>query len=98
MNEHELIELRNTSIYKLEKIIARGKLESRALTGDEQNQFNQLKDQVTQIDKLLQSLKMNMDDFSGGGSSAGGGSASGQSGQQTRAKTSQEITEERAFL
>src|SRR5690349_6094286 len=94
MSEPELIEQRNIYMDNLEALVQKRKTENRALSGQDLNTFNQLKDQVNQIDKALQELRANMDEFSGGGSSDASTNANG--GQ--RAYTPEEQKEIRAFV
>src|SRR5690242_21417772 len=75
----------------LEALVQKQRTEKRALSGEDVNTFNSLKEQVNEIDKALQALKVNMDDFSGSGST--NASASGE-----RAYTPKEQQEIRSFV
>src|SRR5690348_6701599 len=77
MTEPQLIEKRNILMDELEGMLNKAKLERRSLNGAETNQFNDLKNQVQEVDKALQALKLSIDDLSGGGSSDASTNANG---------------------
>jgi HK97 family phage major capsid protein len=64
MSERQLLEVRNVLMDELESIINKAKIEKRALSGQETNQFQDIKDSIQEIDKLIQDLKLKLD---GGG-------------------------------
>ena len=66
MSERQLVEERNNRIENMENLISKGKKESRALSGKEENQFHICKSEVNEIDRLLQAKKLN---FNSSGSS-----------------------------
>ena len=66
MSERQLVEERNNRIQSMEDLISKGKKESRALSGTEENRFHICKSEVNEIDRLLQAKKLN---FNSSGSS-----------------------------
>ena len=63
MSERELVEQRNLLIEKMEVLIDKGKKERRNLNGTEENSFNSYKNDVKEIDRLLQAKKLDFNSF-----------------------------------
>lgn len=60
LTEPELIEARNLLLDEADGLIAAGKNEKRALTGKEENRFNAIQNEISDIDRQLQSKRLNI--------------------------------------